>query len=78
MALLIPRKARLRGLLSLKRQVEDARDLLLLSLHEVDDLEGKLRAVRKRVHEAVACFDVVVELYNHIVVEYDDPPRRRG
>ncbi len=52
MALLIPKKARLRGLLSLKRQVEDARDLLLLSRDELDDLERRCRTVRQRVGEA--------------------------
>ena len=77
MTLLIPKKARLRGLLSLKKQIEDARDLLLLSLNELDDLERKSRTVRQRVGEAGACLDIIVELYNHVVTEYDEEPRRR-
>jgi len=77
MTLLIPRKTRLSGVLSLKKQIEDARDLLLLAHHELEDLERKLRHIQRRVGEAGACFDIIVELYNTVVTEYDDPPRRR-
>ena len=76
MTLLIPKRARINDVLSLRTCIEQARDQLVLARHELDELDRKLALVRMRVAGATSGFDSIVGIYNRLVVEYEPQPRR--
>jgi len=77
MPTLIPKRARINDVLSLRQLIEAARDELLTATRELDELERSLRRTRLRVGTASAGFDSIVAIYNRLVVEYEPEPRRR-
>lgn len=71
----IPKKPRIRALLSLRRQIEDTRDLLIAAQNDLYDVERRQQQIRLRLGEALACVEVIVQLYNHLALEGD---RQKG
>ncbi len=75
---LIPKKARLRDVLSLADLIEDSRDDLERARHALAQAQGHVRAGELAVGTSSARFEMIVSLYNRLVVEYEpqDRPRR--
>ncbi len=78
MLTLIPKKARLRDVLSLADLIEDSRDDLERARHALAQAQGHVRGAELAVGTSSARFESIVALYNRLVVEYEpqDRPRR--
>src|SRR5882724_3999164 len=68
---LIPRRTHVNGLLSLRREIIAARDALARAQHHHDEARALLHASSLALGSALASLEIVFEIYNRLVTEYE-------
>lgn len=78
MVTLIPKRARINDVLSLRAAIEAGREDLIRAIHQLGDIERRCAQVRLAVGTAEAHMESVVAIYNRLVVEYQPTSGRAG
>lgn len=77
MVMLIPKRARIQDVLSLRRLIEHSRDDLTRAQHAMAEARAASRLAELCLGTAQANFDSIVAIYNRLVVEYEPQKGKR-